>query len=272
MKRSRDPEEAPSEDVAASVQSIIVDSGDSHGLKQTTVGGSDPSQPVAKITELDLSDRENDTGIKMRCSLPPHKEPLTFSSYGEYETHYRDQHTNRCLECRKNFPSAHLLGLHIEETHDSFVQVKREKGERTYSCFVETCERKCSTPQKRKMHLIDKHMYPKNYFFAITRDGIDGRRSLLLEGGSRRRRSSATSVAPRPREASLLEPAEHAASKHPAPPTGDRTVTVRDLSRNGPERQPDVEMEDLSSAMSALQFVPLSVRFGRGKKAGFVKR
>lgn len=30
-----------------------------------------------------------------------------------------------------------------------------------YGCFIEGCERKCSTPQKRRMHLIDKHMFPK---------------------------------------------------------------------------------------------------------------
>ncbi|KAG2017135.1 hypothetical protein GB937_005733 [Aspergillus fischeri] len=30
-----------------------------------------------------------------------------------------------------------------------------------YSCFIEDCDRKCSTPQKRRMHLIDKHMFPK---------------------------------------------------------------------------------------------------------------
>jgi hypothetical protein len=30
-------------------------------------------------------------------------------------------------------------------------------------------------------------------------------------------------------------------------------------------------MEDLSSAISSLRFVPMSVRFGRGKKAGFAK-
>lgn len=30
-----------------------------------------------------------------------------------------------------------------------------------FGCFVEGCERKCSTPQKRRRHLIDKHMFPR---------------------------------------------------------------------------------------------------------------
>lgn len=120
------------------------------------------------------------------------------------------------------------------------------------------------------MHLVDKHMYPKNYFFAITRDGIDGRRSLLFEGGGRRRRSSASSAAPRPKEASQGQQRQRAASEKPVPTTTDGADG--EVSQKGPEKKPDVEMEDLSSAMSALQFVPLSVRFGRGKKAGFAKR
>ncbi|KAJ4304081.1 hypothetical protein N0V88_001691 [Collariella sp. IMI 366227] len=272
MKRSREPEEEPSAEVAATIRSGIAASGPNHaGLKPDTNNGGDPSQPAAKIAGLDLSDNDDAKSIHMRCSLPPHKEPLIFSSYSEYETHYRDQHTNRCLECRKNFPSAHLLSLHIEEMHDSFVQVKREKGERTYSCFVEMCDRKCSTPQKRKMHLVDKHMYPKNYFFAITRDGIDGRRSLLLEGGGGRRRSSASSAAPRPKkEASQWEQRQRATSEKPVLTTTDGADG--EASQKGPGKKPDVEMEDLSSAMSALQFVPLSIRFGRGKKAGFAKK
>lgn len=40
-----------------------------------------------------------------------------------------------------------------------------------------------------------------------------------------------------------------------------------------PAEVPDVEMDGLAGAMSALQFVPTSVKFGRGRgKAGFAKR
>ena len=119
------------------------------------------------------------------------------------------------------------------------------------------------------MHLIDKHMYPKNFFFAITRDGIDGRRSLLHEGRGGRRRRSGASAASRPRSSQ-----DHG----PEPAVQDKTAASADVhpttdpSRESPEQQPDQEMEDLSGAMSALQFVPMSVRFGRGKKSGFAKR
>jgi hypothetical protein len=117
------------------------------------------------------------------------------------------------------------------------------------------------------MHLIDKHRYPKDFFFAITREGIDGRRSLLLEGRSRRRRPSA-GTAPRPsstqnRGQEAINPDE------PSEPTD--SSAAREQRQQSPEQQPDQEMEDLSSAISSLRFVPMSVRFGRGKKAGFAK-
>ena len=120
------------------------------GMNEIDKGGASP--PAAKIAQLDLPDNVTDSNITMRCSLPPHKEPVVFSSYAEYEAHYRNQHTNRCAECRKNFPSGHLLGLHIEETHDSFAQVRREKGERTVSAeetnshTVQPLTSHCSTP------------------------------------------------------------------------------------------------------------------------------
>lgn len=120
------------------------------------------------------------------------------------------------------------------------------------------------------MHLIDKHMYPKNFFFAVTRDGIDGRRSLLLEGGHRRRRSSAV-TASRPKESSKEERRKPSAAVEKSEAPADDHMAV-DLGRHSPEQQADHEMEDLSSAMSALKFVPLSVQFGRGKRAGFAKR
>lgn len=134
MKRSREPEEASPEEPPSAIPGGTIPSendnskGDSKSVRNDD---REMSQPAAKITELDPS--ANSNGIQMSCSLPPHKDPVIFSSYDEYETHYRDQHTNRCLVCRKNFPSAYLLGLHIEETHDSFAMVRRERGERTVS-------------------------------------------------------------------------------------------------------------------------------------------
>lgn len=140
----------------------------------------------------------------MRCSLPPHKHAVEFQSHEDYEVHYLKEHTNRCASCGKNFPTAHFLGLHIEENHNPLRETLQAKGEKTYGCFVEDCDRKCSTPQKRRLHLIDKHGFPKVvaakvhvvksqltrelqfYNFRIVDHGIDRATSLLREGQKRR--------------------------------------------------------------------------------------
>ena len=70
-----------------------------------------------------------------KCSLPPHKEVLAFSSIEDFETHYTKTHTHRCSECNRNFPTEHLLGLHINENHDPLSEVRRAKGEKTVGRF-----------------------------------------------------------------------------------------------------------------------------------------
>jgi hypothetical protein len=70
----------------------------------------------------------------MRCSLPPHtRQVLSFVSFEEYEVHYNKTHVNRCVECRKNFPTPHFLDLHISENHNPLIEVLKERGERTVS-------------------------------------------------------------------------------------------------------------------------------------------
>ncbi|KAI0202262.1 hypothetical protein F4808DRAFT_449923 [Astrocystis sublimbata] len=262
MKRSREPDE---EDYHQDSINLV------DGLWQQEV-----PQPANKITELDESAVDTSSDVAMRCSLPPHREILSFTTYGDYDAHYSKTHLNRCAECHKNFPSEHLLNVHFEDCHDVFAAVKREKGEHTYSCFVEGCDRKCRTPYKRRNHLIDKHMYPKNFFFALTKDGVDGRQSLLIDEGHRRRRSSTATLGSvsnktAQRRQSLRQaeaPKEHGRDQAKAAPVASKESP----SRASPTKAPDVEMDDLTTAMSSLQFIPTSVKFGRGRgKAGFAK-
>ncbi|KAL7821551.1 hypothetical protein V8C44DRAFT_314962 [Trichoderma aethiopicum] len=258
MKRSREPEEHLEFDPRA------------EGSHHLTIADAD-LPPVSKIAGLDSAVEDDNSEFVMRCSLPPHKEPLAFRYYGDYEAHYHRFHTNRCIECRKNFPTNHLLDIHIEECHDPLAKVAREKGEHTYSCFVEGCERKCKTPQKRRLHLIDKHMYPKNFFFAVTKEGIDGKRSLLIETGHRRRSSAGSQAQAKElrRRANTLEKeASNSDEKTQAPLPS--TTTQADGGKAKPEKSVDTDMADLTGAMSALQFVPSSIRFGRGRP-GFAK-
>lgn len=123
MKRSREPEE------------------DSDPASPHLNDTRDSSAPAAKIVELDLSLSPSDqnAGVEMRCSLPGHREVMVFKSYDEFESHYSKDHSHRCLECRKNFPSGHLLNLHHEESHDPLLAVKRDKGEHHTVCFIQHC-------------------------------------------------------------------------------------------------------------------------------------
>jgi len=88
----------------------------------------------SKIIHLDSESGERiPLASQMLCSLAGHRHTLSFASYEEYEVHYNKTHVNRCLECHKNFPTEHFLNLHIEETHDALVSVKRERGDKTVS-------------------------------------------------------------------------------------------------------------------------------------------
>ncbi|KAK3504620.1 hypothetical protein B0T13DRAFT_10460 [Neurospora crassa] len=295
MKRSREPEEnpLPYQQTVTTTSSLYPNQQQLSDTTETTTSRSTSadasgSPPAAKIAGLDPTESLSQPRMQMKCSLPPHKDTLVFSTYSEYESHYNSIHTNRCLECRKNFPSSHLLGLHIEENHDSFTAVKRDKGEHTYSCFVEGCERKCMTPQKRRMHLIDKHMYPKNFFFAVTLHGIDGRQSMLLDE-RRPKQKRVHKPSAEETHASSSEPKVTSKSKpppemkermevdrpEPTPTSMKPDAEMTDQPHEEAVEEPaDVDMGDLVGKMSALQFVPSSVRFGRGRggKTGFAKR
>jgi hypothetical protein len=65
----------------------------------------------------------------IRCHLPPHRHGISFTSLDDYDVHYFKSHTNRCVACRRNFPSPHFLSLHQEEKHDPLAAIRRERGE-----------------------------------------------------------------------------------------------------------------------------------------------
>ncbi|KAB8232094.1 C2H2 type zinc finger domain protein [Aspergillus alliaceus] len=219
-----------------------------------------PSSPASSIASIERSkkhllDTPNSVNEVMHCSLPPHRETLSFPSYDDYEVHYKQTHVNRCAACGKNFPSDRFLNLHIEENHDPLTAAKRERGEKTYGCFIEDCERKCSTPQKRRMHLIDKHMFPKTYNFHIVNDGIDRQTSMLRPANSHRRRISATANSPqegrlRYRQSSISHP-KPVPEQNPAPQLQSDEVGITQLEKS----------------MSALRFIPASVTKSHGRRS-----
>ena len=118
------------------------------------------------------------------------------------------------------------------------------------------------------MHLIDKHCFPKDYDFCVVNDGIDRRSSMLKSGRHRRGSSAALQTEKARRRASTSENLDVAENredtKHDrAEDRGGEGGAVKSES----ERIED-DMEGLVGSMSALKFVPPSVRFGRGRGKG----
>ncbi|KAL2417687.1 hypothetical protein ABEF95_013036 [Exophiala dermatitidis] len=230
---------------------------------------SPPPQKLAAVETDNISAPKN----AIHCSLPPHRETLSFTTPEEFEVHYAKEHWNRCTACGKNFPTAHFLALHIDEHHNTFREALQSRGERTYACFVEGCDRLCSTPQKRRMHLIDKHMFPKMYNFRVVDTGIDKSTSMLHEG--RRRRVSTTAEQGR---TSRHQPYEsrfegissvHSSVAHQGKETQslDRPQKEREVGNlKSSKAVSDSTINDLTTSMSALRFVPPSVANNQRKK------
>ncbi|XP_033732177.1 zinc finger protein 511-like isoform X2 [Pecten maximus] len=108
----------------------------------------------------------------------------TFSSHASYESHYGLVHSRVCETCRKNFPTNHLLDLHILEWHDSMFALLSKK-QPMFQCLVESCNYKFSTRKERKNHVIKSHKYPSNYRFDQDQRKhtvCDGRQSLEFSG------------------------------------------------------------------------------------------
>lgn len=82
-----------------------------------------------KYLHIDTSSQNHKPVIY--CSLAPHARSLPFLSYEDYEIHYLKDHSNRCSDCNKNFPTQHFLQLHIGENHDPINEARRAKGEKT---------------------------------------------------------------------------------------------------------------------------------------------
>lgn len=237
----------------------------------------DPSSPVPTCVPVHPSkyihtSDEPSTPAVMRCSLPPHHDTISFSTFEEFELHYAKEHAHRCSECRKNFPTEHFLGLHITENHDPLTEARRAKEEKTYRCFVEDCDKVCSTPQKRRMHLIDKHMLPKNYDTQIVNTGVD-KRSSMLRSRPRKHSSAATRALHRPQRANSAEASQDVPPEDPntsEPPAAVSSKIINGSLSKSPSL--DAEVDELASTMSALKFVPPSVRFGRGGRRGGLSR
>lgn len=182
------------------------------------------------------------------------------------------------------------IRVYVSQVH-TFRGGRRPSTDRLqYACLVPTCDRLCSTAPKRRMHCVDKHQFPKNYDFFIINDGIDRRNSMLRP--THRRRSStmnsATSnagrstmsaagdgmdVVPTEREDQALKQQRDTRSPH-IKLRGRGGFSHPQGYRLGGENQDQAAqsggdvVDSLTTSMSALHFVPHSVRMARGRGRG----
>nr|POF24070.1 zinc finger protein 511 [Quercus suber] len=231
---------------------------------------------TAKFTQLSSPDRTSAPLVPINCHLPPHP-PLEFPTALHYERHYIAAHANCCTACHANFPSSHLLALHITEHHDPIALAKRDRGEKIYACFVEGCKKLCVDWRKRRSHLVDKHGFPRNYDFFVVITGVNGRRSFLRTGvdekghrKSSRRRTTGEKDASNEERSPVRKGFENTYSNTPGSVDGDnKPILDKAVRAHAGDEQ---GLDELTESLCLLKMVPRSVTFGKPRKgAGLAK-
>lgn len=135
-----------------------------------------PTEPISN---------NSSNNVIISCTFPPcHNNSPRFRDYFLYEAHIIQCHSFACSQCHKKFPSDSLLDIHIDENHNPFFQLEKERGGKVYKCLQYSnikggCTKKCIDKKKRRLHMIDKHGYPKDFNFGIIQSGISEKSVFL---------------------------------------------------------------------------------------------
>ncbi|KAK9239961.1 hypothetical protein V1525DRAFT_396454 [Lipomyces kononenkoae] len=194
----------------------------------------------------------------IQCTLPPHciRSPQSFASYPAFERHYATAHALVCVSCARSFPSQHYLDLHFDEFHDPFVAARRDRHEKVYRCFVEDCDKVCADTRKRRLHLIDKHGFPKEFMFAVVAHGLSPDQTSLLypQKKSRYIRNSPNNN---------TDNDDNNDTGDDAPP-GERNLTTT-TTANDDDGEPEIDSDlvAVERQFRGITLVPDKIRFGR---------
>ncbi|KAI6122628.1 hypothetical protein EDD16DRAFT_1570147 [Pisolithus croceorrhizus] len=271
----------------------------------TTTTNTDGIDDPLDHTPMNKASRTSATvGAGLLCTLPPtcnppHNIPTPLANSRDLESHYGKYHAHVCEQpgCGFVFPDARLLELHQTECHDPLAALRRERGEKIFAFL---------TPKARRLHLIQAHSYPKEYFFAVTNKGVGGLLKRWGEGASMirgkwtPRESKEDKVIPNGEdkgedemeldddsEEEEEEEEEKEEEEKESDYEGDATPKVSQLHdfdvvspattprmataqspRQSVAQQSSAEVEKLAQSMTSLSLVPSSIRFGRGGKGG----
>ncbi|KAF8141409.1 hypothetical protein EV363DRAFT_1139417, partial [Boletus edulis] len=206
------------------------------------------------------------------CTLPPtcnppHNKPTPIANSRDLEIHYGKYHAHVCEQrgCGCVFPDAQLLELHQTECHDPLAAVRKERGERIFACHLVSCPRLFSTPKARRLHLIQAHSYPKEYFFAVTNKGVGGLLKRWGDGASMIRGTW------KPRDIKLGQETKITGKENMEVDLDSEEEEDAEVEDEGEGDDVDEEeggVDELARSMSSLSLVPPAIRFGRGGKSG----
>ncbi|KAH7921208.1 hypothetical protein BV22DRAFT_1038925 [Leucogyrophana mollusca] len=264
---------------------------------------SSPSpEPMSKSSRTQSSDPAN---RPLLCTLPPtcnppHHQPTAIASSKDLEMHYAKYHAHVCEQrgCGLVFPDARLLELHQTECHDPIAALRKDRGEKIFACHLISCPRLFLTPKARRLHLIQAHSFPKEYFFAVTNKGVGGLLKRWGDGASMIRGTWKPRDSGEEDEDEEEEETETTDEESDDEMNGEQTPRVRSFEtiddnprslivnpnsqkqhqQRSPPRQrdgsvppPSGDLDSLAQSMTSLSLVPPSIRFGRGgKNGGFV--
>jgi len=174
-----------------------------------------------------------------------------------------------------------------------------------FACHLASCPRKFLTPKARRLHLIQAHSYPKEYFFAVTNKGVGGLLKRWGDGASmirgkwkpREEDSKGKGHTTEDQEEEEMEvdgdsddsdeAGEEGEEGETSDYEGEGTPRVSQLHdfdagspattprmaamqspRQGSTQQSTSDVDKLAQSMTALSLVPDTIRFGRGGKSG----
>ncbi|KAF8638449.1 hypothetical protein AX17_002206 [Amanita inopinata Kibby_2008] len=257
-------------------------------LSPPRAGGLAGTTATATTNDVSESGSVSSARHPMLCTLPPtctHK-PTPLANTKELEAHYATCHAHVCEQkgCGCVFPEARLLELHFTECHDPLAAVRKDRGEKIFACHLATCDRVFMTPKTRRLHLIQAHGYPKEYFFAVTNKGVGGLLRIWGEGASMIRKEwkpraqqqkegkdvEMEDEGDEGEEEESEEEEEEGRGGGGGRDSDDEVVYERPQSVTV-SREETEEEEALTRQLNALSLVPQAVRFGRGGKRGMVK-
>uniref|UniRef100_A0A2M4AWS3 Putative alpha-snap protein n=1 Tax=Anopheles triannulatus TaxID=58253 RepID=A0A2M4AWS3_9DIPT len=123
-----------------------------------------PFVKLGVLSQVPTEPDDTDKDVEISCNVPDCS--FFCQSVVNYEAHYNAQHRYTCGECKKTLPNAHLLDLHLSETHDSYFAALLQAGKGPmYACFLEECKYRSKDVVERRDHCIREHKFPHNFRF-----------------------------------------------------------------------------------------------------------